>query len=570
MKAQFCPRCGRAHPHDAKFCPSCGSPRWVEGMDPLHDMVVAGRYRLLDKIDESSVGPLYRAEDLQLGRSVAVRLLDPELALNGTALEQVQAEMRAIGAHASEHLVPLLDFGSTSEGRLFVAMEFPEGDSLRAALDREVRLTVPRVIDILQQIAETLSKPHAIGWIHGDLRPRNVLLVPIGTPESMGARDARGGGKDFIRLLDFGLAQLLLSGTRSGAALPRLTYGDPHYMAPEQVLGESVDGRADLHAMGVLGYEMLVGELPFAGAHHHSGETLERLLGALRPSVRARRPECPDWLDALLQRAMARRPEDRFSGVEQLLGYLGRGGEATPVELVAERARSDKVTTGGGTPERRETVQGTGALVGDPVPTKPEVGQVIGGASVPVLAESEAAMDLMVSQALPRSEAAAAGAVAFSMGTGPAMNGPVGRAGTESESQALQAKGESHRTEVASLAGAKSAPSGGAAPAAAEKTAAAPSATASEGQRDLSKVAALSEGRPRGEPTDQFWFNSALETAALGEEEYADEGRRRDLGALVGIIVGGVCLLLILVIALWPKSSDTPGPGSSAAPTGHR
>lgn len=545
MKAQFCPRCGCASPPDAKFCPACGGPRWVEGTDPLQATLVAGRYRLLDKIDESSVGPLYRAEDLQLGRAVAVRLLDPALALDGAALERARGEMRAIGGYASEHLVSLRDFGSTSEGRLFVAMDSPEGDSLRAALDREGQLAVPRVIDILQQIAETLSRPHASGWIHGDLRPKNVLL---GTTGATGMGAARGGGKDFIRLLDFGLAQLLLSGARSRAASPRLTYGDPNYMAPEQVLGESVDGRADLHAIGVLGYEMLVGELPFAGTHHHPGEALERLLGAVRPSVRTRRPECPEWLDALLQRAMARRAEERFSDMEHLLGYLVRGGEAAPVELVAERARSDKMAMGGRASEPRE-----------PGPGEPET-----------------AMNLVASHALPPRPEAAAGAVALSVSTGPAKHGAVGRIATdaegpapsqpggrqgarsgegapglESQPLATQARSNSPRPGRTTPGSAGRVPSGASTPAAAEKAGEPPA------------------GRPRGEPTDQFWFNTAPETLGFGEEEYADEGPRRNLGSLVGLIVGGVFLLLILAIALWPKGSAAPGPGSSGAPTGH-
>ncbi|HEX2568971.1 MAG TPA: serine/threonine-protein kinase, partial [Polyangia bacterium] len=387
MKAQFCPRCGHENPNDAKFCPACGSPRWVEGTDPLHATLLTGRYRLLDKIDESSVGPLYRAEDRELGRPVAVRLLDPALTLDEAALGQVRSEMQLMGARAGEQLVPLLDFGRTDEGRLFVVMMSPEGDSLREALDREVQLAVPRVIDILQQIAEALRGSHESGWIHGDLRPKNVRLVPLGSAGATGTGATRGGGKDIVRLLDFGLAQLL-SGAQSGAASPRLTYGDPHYMAPEQALGEAVDGRADLHALGVLGYEMLVGELPFAGAH--PGETLERLLSTQRPSARARRPECPEWLDALLQRAMARRPEERLSSVTQLLGYLGRGGEATPVELVAERARSG-VAPGGEATVRREPVSGAAPLVGDPVIVQPEGGPV-SGASVVALAESESAM----------------------------------------------------------------------------------------------------------------------------------------------------------------------------------
>jgi hypothetical protein len=574
MKSQFCPRCGRGSPSDAKFCPACGSPRWVEGTDPFSATLVAGRYRLLDKIDESAVGLLYRAEDLQLERPVAVRLFDPALTLDEVALERARAEMHAMAASASEYLVRLFDFGRTSEGRLFVAMESTEGESLRAVLDHEVQLAVPRVIDILQQIAEALSGPHAGGWIHGDLRPRNVLLV------SRGARGGRGSGKDFVRLLDFGLAQLVLSGARPGMASTRLTYGDPHYMAPEQMLGEPVDGRVDLHSIGVLGYEMLVGERPFTGAH--PGEALERLLATVRPSIRGRRPECPEWLDALLQRAMARRPEERFSSIDQLLGYLSRGGEATPVALVAERVRSGDGATSGRTSDRRESAPGARALVGDPVIVQPEGGPG-GGPSVPVPAEPEMALTLAAPHTLPATAAAgpAALAVAVAVGRTAEMNAPAGRAANDPESSSFslqgegnsgsegtamtrQAKGDGDRVEEASLAALASESPKTVTPAATEKA----MVRESSGPGHAPKA----EGRPRGEPTDQFWFNAEPATLALGEEEYADEGTRRNLGPLIGLIVGGALLLVVLVIGLWPRNKTLPrageSSGTSAAPAG--
>src|SRR6185369_1133208 len=131
-----------------------------------------------------------------------------------------------------------------SDGRLFLAMEFLEGETLQDALGREGTLAIPQVVDILTQLGEALMEAHAMGYIHRDLRPRNVFL-------------ARRRGRDgYVKLLDFGLAKLVEREGEAASTSLGMTFGDPHYMSPEQAHGEPVDRRGDIYSLGVIAFQM--------------------------------------------------------------------------------------------------------------------------------------------------------------------------------------------------------------------------------------------------------------------------------------------------------------------------
>src|SRR5207244_7299517 len=136
------------------------------------------------------------------------------------------------------------------DGRLFFAMEYLEGEALSAVLEREGALPIERSVDILQQLVDALMEAHALGYVHRDLRPRNVFLTK------------RRGRSDFVKLLDFGLAKLVLPDIDAAKTNMGMTFGDPHYMAPEQARGDVVDRRADIYSLGAIAFEMLVGQPP--------------------------------------------------------------------------------------------------------------------------------------------------------------------------------------------------------------------------------------------------------------------------------------------------------------------
>jgi serine/threonine-protein kinase len=293
-----CTKCGQENGEDALFCPRCGNSLKGAGADPLIGTVVADRYVLVEKIGEGRSGVIYRGEHVTLRRKVAVKILHRQLSEDEAAIERFRREATTVCEIDNDHILEVIDFGRAADGRLFFAMELLDGEPLSKLLEREKRLPVPQVIDILTQAGEALMEAHALGYVHRDLRPRNLFLT------------RKRGKSDFVKLLDFGLAKLILPDAEPGTTVMGFTFGDPRYISPEQARGETVDRRADLYSLGVVAFEMLTGEAPYQGAR--AADIIEQHLTAKVPSVRAKRSDCPEWLDQVVQRALAKPPEKRF------------------------------------------------------------------------------------------------------------------------------------------------------------------------------------------------------------------------------------------------------------------
>src|SRR5262249_33556127 len=158
------------------------------------------------------------------------------LAQSDDAVERFRREAITVCEIDNDHIPQVHDFGRAEDGRLFIAMEFLEGEPLGQLLAREGRLAVERTIDILSQIAEGLMEAHTLGYVHRGLRPRSIFL------------SRRRGRQDFVKILDFGLAKLVQPEVDAQRTAMGMTYGDPRYMAPEQARGETVDRRADIYS----------------------------------------------------------------------------------------------------------------------------------------------------------------------------------------------------------------------------------------------------------------------------------------------------------------------------------
>lgn len=310
MATVECPSCRTSNPSAALYCSTCGAPTHQSDGDELIGTTVGGRYHLVEKIGQGSAGTLYRAEHVTLRRRMAVKLLHKQLALSDEAIERFRREAITVCEIDNDHIPQVHDFGRTEDDRLFFAMEYLDGETLSAVLEREGRLSPERAADILTQIADGLMEAHTLGYVHRDLRPRSIFLT------------RRRGRQDFVKILDFGLAKLVQPEIDAQRTTMGMTYGDPRYMAPEQARGETADRRADIYSLGVLGFEMLVGEPPFKGGG--TFEVLQKVLDAPVPRVRERRPDCPPWLESIVRTALAKRPADRFQTVAQLLDALGR------------------------------------------------------------------------------------------------------------------------------------------------------------------------------------------------------------------------------------------------------
>ena len=180
-----------------------------------------GSYRILNKIGTGGMGAVYLAGHPLIGKKVALKVIHRELAGNKEVVQRFFQEAKAVTRIGHEHIVEIHDFGRTHDGRLYLAMELLEGETLDSVLLREKTLSVERTADILIQVGEALMEAHAIGYVHRDLRPRNLYLA------------VRRGRANFVKLLDFGLSKLVETDAQAASTSLGMTFGDPRYMSPE-------------------------------------------------------------------------------------------------------------------------------------------------------------------------------------------------------------------------------------------------------------------------------------------------------------------------------------------------
>jgi Protein kinase domain len=248
-------------------------------------------YRIDELIGRGGMGVVYRAYDLRLKRTVALKLMAPELALDQRFRERFSREAELAMSLEHPNVVPIHD-AADIDGRLYLAMRHVEGGDLKSLLHREGPLDPARALAICRQAANALDAAHANGLVHRDVKPSNVLL----------------GAGEHVYLADFGLTRRL--DEEGGPPGEGRSVGTPAYLAPEQLEGGPVDGRTDVYSLGCLLYECLTGEAPFAG-----GSRLAVAWAHLEeepPSVSARRPDLPEAIDAVIRKAMAKQPEDRY------------------------------------------------------------------------------------------------------------------------------------------------------------------------------------------------------------------------------------------------------------------
>ena len=284
---------GAERPADADEPTAPPDPLGLVGRTVAH-------FRVLEPIAAGGMGVVYRAEDTQLARAVALKFPLPEQRLDRNARERFLREARAAGAVDHPNLCSIYEAGETSEGQLYLAMALYPGETLRARIAREGALPIPDALAIAVRIARGLGAAHRAGVVHRDLKPANIVLP------------AEGG----VKILDFGLARM----TDVTLTLSRATVGTAAYMAPEQVRGAAVDARADLWALGVVLYEMLTGRRPFEGDHEIA--VAHAIVHDEPLRVSALRPEVGSELERLAHRLLAKERDGRPASAEDVAAEL--------------------------------------------------------------------------------------------------------------------------------------------------------------------------------------------------------------------------------------------------------
>ena len=263
-------------------------------------------YRLVRTIGEGNSGFVWEAEHVELGRLVALKVLNAEYASSQSCLERFRGEARALSRVSHPNLVQTLDFGKSLDGRVFLAMELLDGETIETKL-RAGPLAWREAARIASEAGDALAAAHAAGLLHRDLKPNNLMVTNAGQ----------------VKLLDFGVAVAL------GASRPRTpnarhralhgfaVFGTPEYMAPEQVTGDALDPRADVYSLGCVLYEMLTGFAPFDGSPVVvMGKQLHE--AACPPRERAPERAIPASLEAVVMRAMAKDPRERFASASAM------------------------------------------------------------------------------------------------------------------------------------------------------------------------------------------------------------------------------------------------------------
>jgi WD40 repeat protein/tRNA A-37 threonylcarbamoyl transferase component Bud32 len=270
--------------------------------DPRVGTLLAG-YRLEALLGRGGMSVVYLAEDVRLKRKVAVKLLAAHLAEDATFRERFLHESELAASSDHPNIIPIYEAGEVGE-LLFIAMRYVEGSDLKGRL-RKGPLDASQAIGILGQVASALDAAHARGLVHRDVKPSNVLLDP-------GARPDRS---DHVYLTDFGLTMRLSDS--AGVGEDSHLMGTLDYVAPEQIAGEMIDGRADVYSLGCVLYECLVGEPPFRRSSEV--EVVYAHLQDEPPVASARRPELPEALDAVIATALAKEPEQRYSSCGDMI-----------------------------------------------------------------------------------------------------------------------------------------------------------------------------------------------------------------------------------------------------------
>jgi len=300
-----CLKCHTPLPDNSKFCFACGADQTgggaattsaeLAGLQGRLQRIVEGKYKIERMVGKGGMGAVFLAQDLTLDREVAIKVLPPDISQDPKVIQRFQQEAKTAAKLDHTNIIPI--YRVESEGGLnYFVMKYIAGTSLEDVLEKKEPLSSEYIQRVLWEAACALGHAHQRGIVHRDVKPANIMFD----------HDGR------VMLTDFGISKALQAA--SGFTGTGMIIGTPHYMAPEQAKGQQVDGRADQYSMGVVGYRMITGQLPFGGDSVHT--ILYKHIFEPAPRTSSIRQDMPPHLSESISRALAKEPDQRYATME--------------------------------------------------------------------------------------------------------------------------------------------------------------------------------------------------------------------------------------------------------------
>lgn len=367
--------------------------------DPLLGTTLAGRYEILSVIGSGAMGTVYQARHEAIERTVAVKVLHAHLTSEKSIKERFKKEAKAAGTLKHKHLIAVHDFGITPSGQPFLVMDFLEGESLDARIQREGSMPIERFITVFWQITKGLQHAHSKGFIHRDLKPSNVMLMKSDDEDE----------PEIAIIVDFGIAKAL---NETGDSIEKLTksghcVGSPPYMSPEQCFGKALDARTDIYSLGCMMYECLSGKPPFDADSfiatlmkhiHEEPQPLRLGAGAGSP--------LSDAIEQIVLKCLRKDPDDRFQNASEIIRLLKDAADASAkLARSAAHGAGSAVNAGASNPTE-ECQAGAGSDRGPAAAPGRETGSTAGQANSVLVqnatfAEKEPPINLRTTAAEP-------------------------------------------------------------------------------------------------------------------------------------------------------------------------